>query len=1535
MRILLALIVFLNLAGFAAAQETESEDRSYFVGLLENQLSTPDRQIRISGIQGALSSNATIGSITVADRQGIWLRITNARIVWTRSALLLGRLSIDTLAADSIEVTRKPVPAEGLPPPESSGFSLPELPVSITLGQLQVPRVAFGPTVFGLESVLSINGRLSLADGALDTALDITRTDGPGGQLRLVATYANSNQQLGLDLTVNEPANGVIATALNLENRPPVALALKGNGPLSALDVTLTLDTDNSRAVAGTAQIRQAADGYGFNVSVDGDVARLVPPVYREFFGTQTKLTAEGLKRNDGGFELQSLALDGEALDVNARVVTAPDGFVRSLGLFAQLGTTDNRHVVLPVPGGQTTVDRATVKLSFGETEANNWTGSVDISQLATSTFSSGRTQITLGGLAENLNDPAARRVSFSAKGAVGQIEAKRADIAKALGKQLDLDIEGDWRANQPIALSRALLSGNGLSLSLAGTIAEFIYNGTIAVDASSITPFSALAGRDLAGRLKLDARGTVAALSGGFDLALDGNASGLQLGTEALDRLLEGETVISGSVARNEQGLIARQLRLANPQATVNADGTFATGAADFDFDLALGDLALLTPQASGRLTAKGRASGTDGVIGITATAEVPQGTLAAKPLSDARLAFDGTLKGSDVDGRITGNAALDRVPVSLAATVAVRENSKTLSDLRFDAGGTEVTGNLAQRADGLFEGALNLRSPDIATAAALALVEASGAATADITLAPSEPTQGAQPAQGATLKASLSKLVFGATRVGRAQLDATVADLFGVPVVNGTATAGDVVAGGVTVRTLDARANATGKRTDFSANATLANNARIGTEGALEPEGTGYRLSLARLDLTQGQLAARLVEPASVLVEGSNIRLDTFALNVGGGEVRAQGTVADRLNLQATIRELPLAIANAIRPDLALSGTVNGSANVSGTRAAPEVTFSIDAPSIGAAALRSAGLSTLGVRAIGRTADDRLDIDAQVQSPEGLRASAKGAVPLGEGQLALDVGLEAFPLAVLNAVVPNQNLSGTIAGTARATGTLAAPQASFDLRGSGISAAALSSAGAAPLNVQASGRFADNTVDLNAVSVTGPAGLTVNARGRVPLQGNGLDVSVNGAAPLSLANRFLAERGASATGTLSVNANVRGSISAPQANGSFSTSGASVRDPQSNVALTGIAVSGSLDGDRVTIRSATANLGGGTLSVNGSIGIDPGAGFPADIRANLASVRYADGNLFVATVSGQLALAGPLTRDPLLSGNVAVDRAEITVPNSFGGGAAAIDVQHRNPPRGVRETLKRAKADDGTPVPTARPSTIRLDVRVSAPARIFVRGRGLDAELGGEVRLTGPLTDIQPVGGFRLIRGRLGILGQRIEFDEGEVTLVGDLDPYLNFVASSQGEGITVYINVTGRASNIDVSFSSDPALPQDEVLARLIFKRSIDELSPFQIAQLASAAAELAGGGNNSLINNLRKSTGLDDLDIVTDAQGNAAVRAGRYVRDNVYLGVEAGAGGGARATINLDVTDNLKVKGGVGTDSSLGVFYEKDY
>jgi translocation and assembly module TamB len=477
----------------------------------------------------------------------------------------------------------------------------------------------------------------------------------------------------------------------------------------------------------------------------------------------------------------------------------------------------------------------------------------------------------------------------------------------------------------------------------------------------------------------------------------------------------------------------------------------------------------------------------------------------------------------------------------------------------------------------------------------------------------------------------------------------------------------------------------------------------------------------------------------------------------------------------------------------------------------------------------------------------------------------------------------------------------------------------------------------GLSSLQVAARGSIAGQVVTLESASADGGNGLRVTASGRVPLSGSGLNVSVRGSAPLAFANQFVADRGGQFSGTANLDASVSGSLASPQFSGTVSTSGSGYIDPALNLRLVNITGRASLGGETVRIESLFAALAtGGSISASGTVGL--GAGNPVDVALRLNSARYADGTLFVATASGDLALRGRLDRNPVLSGNVMIEKADITIPDSFGGASGPIDVRHVSTPAPVKVTLKRAAVTpSGAPMPQRRPSVVQLDVNVNAPNQIFVRGRGLDAEVGGSVRLTGSINDIQPVGGFQLNRGRLAILGQRVTFEEGTVTLVGNLDPYLNFTARTQGDDITVFVTVTGRVSEPEISFSSNPSLPQDEVLSRLLFRRSMGELTPIQLAKLAGAAAELAGGSNTSLVDSLRARAGLADLDVVTNDDGSLAVQAGAYLQDNIYLGVQAGADGNSRVTVNLDITNDLKAKVSTGTDgdSSVGVFYESDY
>src|SRR5262249_21348622 len=153
-----------------------------------------------------------------------------------------------------------------------------------------------------------------------------------------------------------------------------------------------------------------------------------------------------------------------------------------------------------------------------------------------------------------------------------------------------------------------------------------------------------------------------------------------------------------------------------------------------------------------------------------------------------------------------------------------------------------------------------------------------------------------------------------------------------------------------------------------------------------------------------------------------------------------------------------------------------------------------------------------------------------------------------------------------------------------------------------------------------------------------------------------------------------------------------------------------------------------------------------------------------------------------------------------------------------------------------------------------------------------VFVRGRGLDADLGGTIKVQGTAANPQPSGGLSLQHGSFSLAGQTLNFTEGSVDFIGAglADPALHFVATTQGNNVTATLTVAGTARKPKITLSSSPSLPQDEILAQILFQRSVNSLSPFEVAQIAAAIASFSGGTSGlDPLADLRKSLGLDRL------------------------------------------------------------------
>ncbi|MEW7009279.1 translocation/assembly module TamB domain-containing protein [Lentilitoribacter sp. EG35] len=1406
---------------------SQDNERSALIKYVEEQISSPSYQIKLNGLDGALSSDVSLDSITISDADGIWLEISKPKLVWTRSALLRGRLVVDTLKAEKINILRKPLPEEGLPAPESGSFAIPELPVAVLLEDLDLPLVEFGPDVIDLASKVSIAGKMILDEGSFDLDLEINRLDEIGGELKAIARYEGKAKTLFLDVDLSEPENGIIASLMNIPQKPPLKLKIAGNAPLSELEVVLAFDVANERILDGNANFANVQDGLHVSANLNGPLSKVLPENQRAFFGEQSELKAKFAFLNDGGFRLLNSNLNSGAVKLLASANMTSDGFLNALKLQGKLGSSSGERLQLPDDTNKSTIQSATLDINYDATSQNIWNGKLNLIDYASKDVSIKNVMVDAFGTILTENETKTREISFDVDGLASEIASPDQGLAEAIGRSIKLQFDGDWQSNSPVKISRFNILGETYKLLASGAFFDNTFNGNVTVEADDLNSFSSVTETNLNGSVKLAVNGDVLPFSRGFNLTIDGRGEDLKSGSDQVDQLLQGVTELTGKVARGKDGLVVDGLSLKNRQTNVTINGNLSSEVADLSAQAKIIDINVLDKDSSGQAALDIDLLGEQSPFNLNVVLGLPDGRLAKQNVSDLALIFEGQTNGSDLKGQLSSRGTLAKHAVSISGHLELDEIAVRLDDFIAQVGQSHIKGRFARnKATGLMQSDLAIKSQDISAIAAFGLIEASGSIDGKFTLnAANNNTQSASGEFGA------AAFRVDALEIASANINFKAQDLLNQPKVDAVVSALGIVVGGIEAKNLSARIDNEGSLTKFELVSELArNSAHVNTSGSVNQVGDLTEVLIDELELKSNIANAALASQSRITLQSKSIQIEPTKLNVGGGFIEVKGIANEQVNIDIIAQSLPLNIANALQATLGADGIVGASAKISGS-------------------------------------SDNLKI-------------------------------------------------------------------AFNANGQGVTTRQMRSFGLSPLSFSGDGGFANNVVSLTSFRIQNKQALAINANGKIPLSDSGLDINLDGTAPLEIADIFLIDRGTQLGGIAQLSAKVSGSLNNPDASGQVSLEGGTIVDPLSNLRINGVRVGLKLDKSKSADVTFSGNFAsGGSVSASGRVGLT--GQLPANLNIQMRSAKYSDGETFDTSVNGDLVINGDLLATPLLSGNLNLGHTEIVVPESFASEINLVDIEHINADKKVQKTLDRIKAVTPQKDTGNQGASIRLQLNINAPNQIFVRGRGLDAELGGSLGLSGSLDNIVPLGSFTLRRGRLSLLGQRLDLQSGTITLAGDLDPLLNFVATTQAGDTLASIQLRGTASDLKVTFSSSPELPEDEVLAKIIFGRNLTDLSPAQIVKLASVASELTGGNSPSLVDGLRKSTGLDDVDIVQDDQGNAAVKAGKYISDNVYLGVQAGKE--TEATINLDITDSLTARGSVGSDgkSSLGIFFEKDY
>jgi translocation and assembly module TamB len=943
-------------------------------------------------------------------------------------------------------------------------------------------------------------------------------------------------------------------------------------------------------------------------------------------------------------------------------------------------------------------------------------------------------------------------------------------------------------------ALHHPLLSVDGTAQT------EGVQRAQVHLLLPDLAPLAAAGGADIRGSTDLNVEAGME--DGTTTAAIKGRVS-ITGGMQPVPALIGDDGRIDIAGALHGDDLTLSRLSVKGKALAVTASGGMTNHQVGLDWTVALADLTAIQPDLAGRLNATGHASGKLDDLAMQA---VINADISVKCYSSGHVTakVDATGLPGSPHATVSADGTLLDAPLSLAMTV---EKAKDV--LRVDI--TQASWKSLQAG-----GTLSLTPPAVVPVGNLHIELGR---LADLEPLLGRPIAGKAEAtldsddQAARLVVTVRDAALpGTAAINKASLNATVTDPAGHPNIHGTLTADGVSAGAA--KSMSARISAKGP-TEAIAIAVTADAPSVAGGGLkLASAGTlnaqDRTLALARMEASWKQETVKLLSPAK-LSFADGIAMDRVRLGFRQAELTVSGSAGAKLDLTATLRNLPADIAALIEPSLAADGVIAADVRLTGTSSQPEGNIKLTA--------------------------DR--------------------VRLRQGPA------QALPAANL---VANVALLGT---TAKVDTRLTA----------------------GPSNV----------------SITGSVPLT---------PGGSLDLKTDGRVDLAMLDPLLLAEGRRARGEITLNAAVTGTTAAPLVQGTAKLRNGDIADYALGAHVTDLSATIQASGETIRLANFTGKAGPGTLGGSGTISL---AGpMPIDLHFTANDARPLSSDLLTALIDANLTVQGNVKGDMQVGGTLHVRRADIRIPDKLPPSIAVLPVRNANAP------------PPPPPSEAAPTSTIALNLTLDAPQQVFIRGRGLDAELGGTIHIRGTTAKPVPDGGLHLRRGTLSIVGSTLNFSEGTIDFSGAglSDPSVHFVATSSTASMVATLTVSGSAKDPKITLSSVPDMPQDEILAQLLFNTSTSKLSPLQLAEIASALASLSGAtGGFDPLESLRNTFGLDRLSIGSDTSGNPELEAGRYVARGVYVGAKQSAsGGGTQATVQVDIAKGLKLETTAGSGSS---------
>ncbi len=515
--------------------------------------------------------------------------------------------------------------------------------------------------------------------------------------------------------------------------------------------------------------------------------------------------------------------------------------------------------------------------------------------------------------------------------------------------------------------------------------------------------------------------------------------------------------------------------------------------------------------------------------------------------------------------------------------------------------------------------------------------------------------------------------------------------------------------------------------------------------------------------------------------------------SLSVNGSPMQAQGqlplTPDGPMDLRVT-GESDLRFLSTMTEKVVGSGGVTFDVTAKGTIHAPDLSGSITAKEFSLSYPES-HIELSQASAEAQFSGERIHLKT-AGLLNGSELSLDGTVPLKDSEGSLQLALKSFPVGAL---ADKADVTGAISIKMDARGHGKNPTdwtADLYVTPENLRIQEAEVRVPEPVHV----RLADGAVSLQRTRIDAGEMLTLTAEGNADLRNGDLKADIQSEGELAILNTFLSDLQAS--GKMSADVRISGTMTQPQATGVIRIANGFVRQPQSPVFLENVQLEAPLAGNRITLQKFEAVIGGGTVQGTGSIAL---AGWtPKDVdislKANRISLRYP------MDVRSQLNADLKLTKpdeEYLLSGDVKILRSTLRE-----------DIDPRT--RLVNSLLSAKK--DLTDVTTSS-QILKFDLRVQTVEDFLMKNDLGKVQAALDLELTGTMDRPEISGRIQVRHGsEIEFEGNQFDVTRGNIDLYGGprLDPVFDlelFTIAQDvetGQDYEITLPLSGPLSDLD---------------------------------------------------------------------------------------------------------------------------------